>query len=104
MQDPFPNQVVSAKTDYGRITDLLFLFVNRCTDRTYACTSTAAEASISIDYVLAILFLDGTNGACFFASAAAQTFVFFDFESHFALPPYCVCYIITQSNSKINRF
>ena len=53
-----------------------------CANRTCAFASAAVQTLVSVDYVLAILFLDSAYGALIDASAAAQTFISIDLVCH----------------------
>ena len=51
------------------------LFLRRSTYRTSVCARTAADALVSVDYVLAIALGDAAGGASVCASATADAFV-----------------------------
>ncbi len=51
------------------------LFLDRSTNRAYACASTAAETFVSVDNILAILFCDALNGTFSNASTATDAIV-----------------------------
>jgi hypothetical protein len=51
------------------------LFLYGSANRACACTATAANALICVDYVLAVTLGNATGGACISASAAGDAFI-----------------------------
>jgi hypothetical protein len=60
----------------------LKLFSNGSANRANACTSAALETLFSVDYVLAVNFLDAINRALGSACATAEALVSNDLVSH----------------------
>jgi hypothetical protein len=61
------------------------LLFNDCFGRTNGCAGAATGAGILIDFVFAVAFLDGGNGALLGAGAAGNTIIGY-FVSHCDLP------------------